>query len=133
MDDDHLPLPDDVLPADVRERLFDAHLTEALLWRELRGRPGGLRFNRQRLTGKYVHDFYCPDARLAIELGVAEADQIRDEWLARAGISTMRVSAKDILDGSRFMASEIVSHAKRLLPQSHPALAADAEAAVGEE
>lgn len=101
----------------------DSHLTEALLWRELRSRPNGLRFNRRRATGKYMHDFYCPDARLAIELEGSATDQIREDWLARAGIATMRISARDILAESASAASEIVSRARALLPQGHPSLA----------
>lgn len=130
MEQNQVPSSADGAFASAREQDGDSILSEALLWHELRARPSGLRFNRRRATGKYIHDFYCPDARLAIELEneadvAAHApanDQARDDWLARAGIATMRISASRMLDGSRLAASEIVSRAKGLLPQSHPAL-----------
>lgn len=97
-----------------------SYLSKALLWRELRARPHGLRFSRRHATGKYFHDFYCSDARLAIELDDAANDTVREEWLQRAGISTLRVTTQHVLDGSRQTASEIVSKAIDRLPGDHP-------------
>jgi len=104
-------------------------LPEALLWHELRGCPSGLRFRRRRSTGKYVHDFYCLDARLAIEVeGEAAAaaipttpDPDRADWLERAGIATLRVPAARLLDHARLAADEIIERARLRLPRSHPA------------
>jgi very-short-patch-repair endonuclease len=64
-----------------------------------------LKFRRQHPTGPYSLDFYCGDARLAIEVdGEAHRrgdrpapDQARDNWLARAAIETMRIPANEIL------------------------------------
>src|SRR5437667_10114284 len=42
---------------------------EKELWRALRaGRFAGFKFRRQHPSGKYSLDFYCPTARLSIEL-----------------------------------------------------------------
>ena len=41
---------------------------EACLWQVLRTRPAGLKFRRQHPLGPYVLDFYCPIARLGIEV-----------------------------------------------------------------
>ena len=44
-------------------------LPEIVLWQALRKlRLGGLRFRRQHPIGPYILDFYCPSARLAIEV-----------------------------------------------------------------
>ena len=43
-------------------------LPEVILWHWLRQRPQGLKFRRQHPTGPYVLDFFCSDARLAIEV-----------------------------------------------------------------
>lgn len=123
MEHSQIPVAGDDAFAVAGEAGEDSHLPEALLWRELRSRPSGLRFSRRRATGKYMHDFYCPDARLAIELGGTTSDQMREEWLARAGIATMRIPAKHILAESARAAREIISRARTLLPQDHPALA----------
>nr|NUR36922.1 endonuclease domain-containing protein [Sphingomonas sp.] len=80
-------------------------LPEVVLWQQLRGRPDGLKFRRQHPAGPYVLDFYCEQARLCIEVdGAAHdfgdgptADKYRDNWLAEAGIRTLRVAANDVL------------------------------------
>jgi very-short-patch-repair endonuclease len=53
-----------------RARKLRSELTlpEGLLWRELRKRPGGLKFRNQHPASVYVLDFYCAKARLAIEV-----------------------------------------------------------------
>jgi very-short-patch-repair endonuclease len=81
-------------------------LPEVRLWVILRERPGGLRFRRQHPMGRYVLDFYCPQARLAIEVdGIAHdmgdapaRDAVRDAWLAGQGIATLRLAARDVLE-----------------------------------
>jgi len=43
--------------------------SERILWRHLRNRTlSGHKFRRQHPIDRYVLDFYCPEARLAIEL-----------------------------------------------------------------
>eukprot|EP01035_Chromulina_nebulosa_P054083 gene54083-74016_t len=41
---------------------------ERLLWALLRKEQTGLRFRRQHPLGSYVLDFYCPSARLCVEV-----------------------------------------------------------------
>lgn len=80
-------------------------LPERLLWGQLRSSPSGLRFRRQHPVGTYVLDFYCPAARLAIEIdGIAHdmgnrptRDAARDVWLAEQGFEVVRIPAKDVL------------------------------------
>lgn len=84
-----------------KARLFRRELTrpEARLWQVLRTRPGGLKFRRQHPIGPYVLDFYCPAARLAIEVdGAAHdmgsnpgRDERRDGWLRQRGLAVLRV------------------------------------------
>ena len=70
-------------------------LPEIVLWQALRkGRLAGLRFRRQHPIGPYILDFYCPSARLAVEVdGFAHDsaarvrhDDNRQAWLAQRGI-----------------------------------------------
>src|SRR5204862_1316822 len=61
----------------------------------------------QHPVGPYILDFYCPSARLAIEVDgfahdtVAEAhrDAHRQEWLAQRGVGVLRLRASDVLKG----------------------------------
>ncbi len=41
---------------------------EVMVWVHLRARKDGTTFRRQHPVGPYVLDFYCPQARLAIEI-----------------------------------------------------------------
>ena len=76
---------------------------EVLLWQRLRLRPAGVKFRRQHPVGRYVADFYAPDARVIVEVdGVAhdarvERDAVRDEWLRGQGFVVVRVAAVDVL------------------------------------
>jgi very-short-patch-repair endonuclease len=72
---------------------------ERILWRHLRNRHfAGYKFRRQHPVDCYVLDFYCPAAKLAIELDGGghnyRAGQVRDrtrsELLARRGIIVLR-------------------------------------------
>ena len=78
-------------------------LPEKLLWVRLRG--SDVRIRRQHPIGPYVLDFYCPPAKLAIEVDGAAHDfgdrPLRDEarahWLNEQGFEVMRIPAKDVL------------------------------------
>ena len=84
-----------------RARLLRKKATEPerILWRHLRNRNFvGYKFRRQHPLDCCVLDFYCPAAKLAIEIDGGghgyRAGQIRDrtrsELLARQGITVLR-------------------------------------------
>jgi very-short-patch-repair endonuclease len=57
-------------------------LPEGMLWQVLRQRPEGFKFRRQHPIGRCVVDFYCPAARLVIEVdGEAHSMGDRPEWI----------------------------------------------------
>ncbi len=83
----------------------DATPAEQRLWAELRdGQVHGLKFRRQYSVGCYVIDFYCPSAKLAIELdggchASAEAqayDAARQAYLETFGIRVLRFPNADV-------------------------------------
>jgi very-short-patch-repair endonuclease len=72
---------------------------ERQLWRELRGRRfAGFKFRRQHAVGDCILDFYCADAKLAVELDGSQhgfpdgrqRDDARKKFLAEQGIETLR-------------------------------------------
>jgi very-short-patch-repair endonuclease len=84
-----------------RARLLRKKATapERILWRRLRNRNfASYKFRRQHPFDRYVLDFYCPSAKLAIELDGGGhnyyAGQIRDhtrsQFLARHGVVVLR-------------------------------------------
>jgi very-short-patch-repair endonuclease len=55
--------------------------------------------------GPYILDFYCPAAKLAVEIDGAghgmgdqpQRDNRRDAWLAERGVTTLRIPAADVM------------------------------------
>ncbi|MEM8826257.1 MAG: endonuclease domain-containing protein [Pseudomonadota bacterium] len=94
-------------------------LPEILLWQKLRTRPNGLKFRRQAPFGKYVLDFYCASAGIAIEVdGEAHAqgdrplrDAERDKWFTERGVQTLRVPATRVLQSIDCVIADIVNAA----------------------
>ena len=90
-----------------RQLRREMSLPEVILWDCLRGkRLEGLRFRRQHPVSRYILDFYCVEARLAVEVdgahhdlpdGIAR-DAVRDAWLAEQGIRVSRFPVSDVLD-----------------------------------
>ena len=78
---------------------------EIILWKRIKNKQlGGYKFRRQYSVGRYVVDFYCPIAKLAIELDgdshyVADApeyDKIRENFIKEYGIRFLRFKNSDI-------------------------------------
>ncbi len=102
-------------------------LPEVLLWQRLRRRQGGVKFRRQHPIGRYVADFYCPAARLVIEIdgeihnrGDRPAHDIRRDALLREnGLNILRIAAADVLRDADEVAEAIALAAR---PLHHPAM-----------
>jgi very-short-patch-repair endonuclease len=94
---------------------------EARLWQVLRMRPDALKFRRQHPVGKYVVDFYCPAAKLVVEVdGVAhemgggpENDARRDEWLRAEGLTVLRIPARELYGDIESAVLQILSYCRR--------------------
>ncbi|MBW4622611.1 MAG: DUF559 domain-containing protein [Cyanosarcina radialis HA8281-LM2] len=78
---------------------------EELLWECLRDRRFlKAKFRRQHNIGKYIADFYCHAALLAIEVDgavhdsqlVGDAD--RDEWMQSHGLKVLRFRNDEVFD-----------------------------------
>ena len=91
------------LLAHARAMRREAAPAERKLWQGLRKHQVlGLKFRRQVPLGWYIADFYCPSAKLVIEVdGVshidAPADSARDAWMAEHKIRVVRVSNRAVL------------------------------------
>jgi very-short-patch-repair endonuclease len=88
---------------ELRKNMTDA---ERLTWSKLRRRQiKGHQFYRQKILGTYIVDFFCPAAKLVIEIdggqhctpeGI-EKDMIRDEYLGSLGLTVIRFHDSDVL------------------------------------
>ena len=90
--------------------------TERVLWKYLRNkRFYGIKFLRQYSVGPYILDFYCPEARLAVELDGrqhAENDQKiydadRTNYLKDKDIKVIRFWNNDVLKNIESALGEI--------------------------
>jgi len=80
--------------------------SELWLWLRLRSRKAeGLVFRNQHPLGRYILDFYCPKAKLCIEVDgevhtladKMQRDSVRDAWLEEQGILVYRIVADELL------------------------------------
>ena len=79
-------------------------LHEVLFWQQVkRGQINGLDFDRQKIIGDYIVDFYCPEKGVVIELDGAshsdkgESDKARDIFLRSLGLVVIRISVTEVL------------------------------------
>ena len=95
---------------------------EIMLWQRLRKKPLDIKFRRQHPIGSYIVDFYCPSAKLAIEVdGMAhdmgdrpERDERRERNLSQQGIETIRISAEEVLHDPADVADRIMRYIQSL-------------------
>ncbi len=87
----------------LRENMTDA---ERHLWAKIRMKQlKGYQFYRQKPIGDYIVDFFCPRAKLVIEVDgsqhfsdeMTEYDRIRDEHMSSLGLRVLRFTNTEAL------------------------------------
>jgi very-short-patch-repair endonuclease len=90
--------------------------TERLLWSKIRGKQlKGYQFYRQRVIGNYIVDFYCPKAKLVIEVDGGQhyryktnkEDKIRDNYMRERGLEVIRLSDREVFENLRGVVDSI--------------------------
>ena len=96
-------------------------LHEVMLWLELKSKKlNGLDFDRQKIIGNYIVDFYCAERAVVVEVDGSShdnklvGDARRDEYLQQLGLIVIRIPAKAVLQ-NRAGVIDFLRH--------HPALA----------
>ena len=88
-----------------RELRKAGSLPEALLWREISGKKlNGLDFDRQKIIGNYIVDFFCASNLVVVEIDDKSThdnkwkyDEKRDEYLRGLGLTVIHIAASDVL------------------------------------
>ena len=82
------------------------NLSEALFWEKIKNNQFmGYDFDRQKIIGNYIADFYCASLRIIIEIdggshrGKEEYDAIRDAFLEGLGLTVIHIDAKEVKRG----------------------------------
>ena len=102
----------------VNRRFLRNNLTpaEAKLWSLLKNSQlENRKFRRQHSVGPYVLDFYCPSAKLCVELDGSghytkpgfEYDTARSEYLGCLNIKVIRFENKDVFENTEGVLEEI--------------------------
>jgi very-short-patch-repair endonuclease len=94
-------------------------------------RTPGTVFRRQHPIGRYVLDFYCAKARLAVEIdGMShdlgdrpQRDASRDAWLKARRLTVTRIAALEAMRDADEVAEAIVRAATEMIRASAPSTA----------
>jgi very-short-patch-repair endonuclease len=101
---------------ELRKNMTDAELH---LWSRLRLRQlYGHQFHRQRIINNYIVDFYCPRAKLVIEVDGGQhfspemsiEDSARDNFLMSKGLKVLRFTDTDVLINTDTVLERIVEN-----------------------
>lgn len=102
--------------------------TEGHLWAKIRMKQlEGYQFYRQKPIGGYIVDFYCPGAKLVIEVDggqhfsdeAAEYDRIRDEQTRSLGLRVLRFTNTEVLTNIEGVIENIIESMQEI-PLSPP-------------
>ncbi len=79
------------------------NLSEVLLWNQIKNSQfSGLDFDRQKIIGDYIVDFYCAEKAVVIEIDgsshdhKAEYDAERNAYLMRLGLTVIHLLDRDV-------------------------------------
>ena len=92
------------LKARAKELRQAGNLPEVLFWNQVKNKQfKSLDFDRQKIIGNYIVDFYCSNCQVVIEIdGVIHNDQAdydteRDKYLESLGLTVIRIPASEVL------------------------------------
>ena len=92
------------------------------LWARIRGKQlKNLQFYRQKNIGNFIVDFYCPSAKLILEVDGGQhyepesevKDKDRDRYLSGLGFTVMRFSAREIFENIDGVLQRIWDHVNK--------------------
>ncbi len=118
---------------DLKERAKElrkaGNLAEVLFWQQVHKKKfKGYDFDRQKIVGNYIVDFYCANVGVVIEIDgkshddKQEYDAKRDEFLQSLGLTVIHITAKGILQHLRETMAWLEEHpAMQEVPPPRPA------------
>ncbi len=91
------------LQAKARQLRKSGNLSEVLLWQEIKNKKLlNLDFDRQRIIGHYIVDFFCKDLGVIIEIdgsshdNKASYDKKREDYLRRLNLIIIHILDADV-------------------------------------
>ena len=114
------------LSRQLRDNMTDA---ERLLWAKIRMKQlKGYQFYRQKPIGDYIVDFFCPKAKLIIEVDgsqhfvneTIEYDRIREEYVSSLGLRVLRFTNTEVLKHVEGVVERIEEEMNEKIPLNPP-------------
>ncbi|MCX8034959.1 MAG: endonuclease domain-containing protein [Candidatus Dojkabacteria bacterium] len=105
------------------------NLSEVLLWNQIKNKKFlGLDFDRQKIIGNYIVDFYCKDLGVVIEIDGAshdekvEYDRKRDKYLESLGLKVIHILDTDVKNNLQGVIEFLKREIKHPVPSGHPSI-----------
>ncbi|NIW14527.1 MAG: DUF559 domain-containing protein [Candidatus Thorarchaeota archaeon] len=104
------------LARQLRKNMTEA---ESFLWQRIRRKQlKGRQFYRQKNIGNYIVDFYCPSAKVIVELDGGQhytqegirRDHVRDKYLESLGFTIFRFSDREVFKNIEGVLERIFEH-----------------------
>lgn len=99
------------------------NLAEVLLWNQLKRKQFfGLDFDRQKIIGNYIVDFYCAEKSVVIEVDGSshddkvDYDALRDAFLMGLGLTVIRLQDRDVKNNLSGVMDFLRSHPELTAP-----------------
>lgn len=100
---------------------------ERRLWSRIRCRKLGVLFNRQKIIGNYIVDFYSHAAKLVIEIdggqhfvnGAAQRDRERDQALRASGLHVVSYHNGQVMAEIESVVEDLVNTINKQLQDGH--------------
>ena len=109
-----------------RELRKAGNLSEVLFWNKVKNKQfKNFDFDRQKIIGNYIVDFYCTNCNVVIEIDGSshddkqEYDAVRDDYLKSLGLEVIHITDIDIKKNITAVMAMLYDH-PALTPRNHP-------------
>jgi very-short-patch-repair endonuclease len=109
--------------SELRERARElrraGNLCEVIMWKQFHKKKfKGYDFDRQKIIGNYIVDFYCVDCGVVIEIDGKSHDGVgkeiydgdRNNYMINLGLTVIRIKAYDVLNNLRDVMEMLNEH-----------------------
>jgi len=93
------------------------YLSEILFWKQVRNKQfKGYDFDRQKIIGNYIVDFYCTNCNVVIEVDGSshdhkqEYDAKRDAFLESLGLTVIHIPVEDVMNNLKGVMEMLFIH-----------------------
>jgi len=112
-----------------KELRKSGNVSEIILWRQLHKKKfKGYDFDRQKIIGNYIVDFFCVDCGVVIEIDGSSHDNKeiydgeRNRYMMDLGLTVIRVSAEDVKNNLYNVMAMLNEHSAFNEKNPHPLL-----------